>query len=121
MTLDIHWTLTVSVPQLDTLTDTLRSIGAQLMADLSGIHDALVQLTEQQAQGSEAIAEQLSVIASEIEQLNAGSIDQADLDELAAQVRAAAQTATDQAAQIRANSQQISGMVPDEPPAEPSA
>lgn len=32
-----------------------------------------------------------------------------------------AQTATDQAAQIRANSQQISGMVPDEPPVEPSA
>lgn len=86
------------------------------MAELSGIRDAIVHLTEQQAQGSEAIAEQLNVIASEIEQLNTASIEQADLDELAAQIRAAAQTATDQAAAIRANSQQISGMVPDAPP-----
>jgi hypothetical protein len=115
--LDIHWTLTVSVPQLDTLAQTLAQLGAQLMADLQGIQAEIANLSEQQAAGSDAIAAQLTVIADEISQINAETIKQEDLDALAAQVRQAAQVATDQATQIRANSAQIAGIVPDAPPA----
>jgi methyl-accepting chemotaxis protein len=121
MTLDIHWTLTVNVPQLDTLVETLVIIGDKVMADLQGIKDAIVELTTQQADGSQALADQLTVIADEISQLNAESLDQAELDALAQQIRDAAATAQAGADQVRANSAQIAGMVPDEPPAPPSA
>lgn len=108
--LDIKWTIEVHVPQLDFW-------GEKLMAELSGIHAAIVELTNQQAAGSDAIATQLTTIADEIAQLNTAAISQDDLDAIEQQIRAAAQLAADQAAQIRANSQQIAGMVPDEPPA----
>ena len=91
------------------------------MAELQGISDAITALVEQQATGSEAIAEQLTVIADEISQFQAGDpISQAELDELEAKIRAAADTATQQAAQIRSNSQQIAGIVPDSPTPPPA-
>lgn len=114
MTLDINWTLTVIIPQLDVW-------GEKIVAELQGIKDAIAQLSEQQAAGSDAIAAQLTVIADEIAQLNSASISQDELDALEKQIRDAAQVASDQAAQIRANSQQISGMVPDAPPVAPPA
>ena len=113
MVLDINWTITVQIPQLESLKE-------QLMADLQGIKDAIVALTAQQADGSDAIAQQLTVIADEISQLNAETIKQEDLDALAQQIREAAAVAEQQATQIRANSDQIAGMVPDEPPAPPA-
>jgi hypothetical protein len=117
MALDIHWTLTVEVPQLASLEAAVRQLGVQLMADLQGIQAEIAHLSEQQAAGSDAIAAQLTVIADEVSQINAETIKQEDLDALAAQIRQAAQVATDQAAQIRANSEQIAGIVPDAPPA----
>lgn len=113
MPLDIHWTLTVSVPQLETW-------GARIVAELQGIHDAIVTLGTQQAAGSQAIADQLTAIADEIGQLNAEAVSQADLDAIATQIRDAAKVAEDQAASIRANTANIAGIVPDAPPAPPA-
>ena len=108
MSLDINWTFTVIIPQLDAL-------GAQLMDRLTGIENAILDLGTQQAAGTAAIAAQLTVVANEISQLNAETIQAADLARLEQQIRAAAKIAEDQAAAIRANSQQIASMVPDPP------
>lgn len=115
--LDVHWTLTVNVPQLDALQQTILMLGAQIVADLAGIHDAIVALGTQQAASSEAIADQLTAIADEVSQLNAAQIDQADLDTIATQIREAAKVAEDQAAAIRSNTASIAAIVPDAPPA----
>jgi hypothetical protein len=118
--LDINWTLTVHIPQLDALQQTLLDIGAQIMAELTGIQDAIVTLGTQQAAGSDAIAAQLTAIADEISQITAETIQQADLDALAQQIRDAAAVAEKQAADIRANTAQVAGIVPDTPPATPA-
>jgi hypothetical protein len=115
--LDISWTLTVHIPQLDLIQQTLMDLGAQLMAELTGIEDAIVTLGTQQAAGSDAIAAQLTAIADEISQINAETIAQADLDALAQQIRDAAAVAEKQAADIRTNTASIAGIVPDTPPA----
>lgn len=112
MALDITWHITVAVPQLERLTEVL-------MAELSGIHQALDALTQAQIAGSEAIAAQLTTIADEIAQLEVSDIEQGQLDAIEQQIRAAATLATEQAAQIRANSAQVAGMVPDDPAPEP--
>jgi predicted XRE-type DNA-binding protein len=106
--LDITWTIKVELPQLE-------QWGPLLMATLQGIQHEIANLVAQQATGADAIATQLTVIADEISQLDAAQLQQADLDVLAAQIREAAMTAEQQAAQIRANSQQIGGMVPEAP------
>jgi hypothetical protein len=111
MPLDINWTFTVVIPQLDLL-------GAQLMERLQGIIDALSALTTQQAAGSDAIAAQITVVADEIAQANEGTITKEQLDAIEAQLRSAAATAQQQAADIRANSEQIATVIPD-PPATP--
>lgn len=115
MSLDIKWTIEVQVPQLDTIQQTLLTLGDKVVASIQGISEAIDALASQQASGSEAIATQLTVIADEISQLNAESLEQADLDALAQRIRDAAAVAEQQAADIRANSASISGMVPDEP------
>jgi hypothetical protein len=115
--MDIHWTIEVHVPQLDVLQQVLLDIGAQLMAELTGIREAIATLGTQQAAGSDAIAAQLTAIADEISQINAETIVQADLDALAQQIRDAAKVAEDQATAIRTNTAQIAGIVPDAPPA----
>jgi hypothetical protein len=115
--MDIKWTIEVQIPQLDALQQTLLDIGAQIMAELTGIQDAIVTLGTQQAAGSDAIAAQLTAIADEISQISAETIEQADLDALALQIREAAAVAEKQAADIRANTASISGIVPDAPPA----
>lgn len=107
--IDINWTLTANVPQIEVW-------GERIVAELQGIRDAMAELGTQQAAGSEAIASQLTVIANEIAQLDAEAISQEQIDKLAGDIRAAAQLAEEQAAQVRANSQQIAGMVPDDPP-----
>jgi len=79
--------------------------------------DAITALTAQQAAGSDAIAAQLTAIADEIAQLNAGAITQEQLDAIEQQIRTAATTAEQQAADIRSNTEQITTIVPDAPPA----
>lgn len=110
MSFDIQWTLIVNVPQLDTW-------GEKLVASVDSIKAELIRLTDAQASGTQAIAQQLTVIADEIAQFNADTITQEQLDKLEAELRTAADTATQQAADIQANNQQIAGIVPDAPPA----
>lgn len=87
------------------------------MDRLDGIITAIGELTTQQAAGSEAIAAQLTAIADEIAQLTAGSITDEQLDAIEQQIRTAASTAQQQAADIQTNTEQITGIVPDAPPA----
>jgi hypothetical protein len=89
MALAIHWTLEVTVPQLDALQHTLQALGVQIVDNLQSIKDAVT------AQGE--------AIVAELEQLAAQTvIDPADVQALADQ--------------IRANTAQIQDMVPDAPP-----
>lgn len=116
MTLDIHWSLTVQVPQLETLTDTLVLLGDKLVAELSVIQDAIVALTTQQAQGQQALSAHLTAIEEEIAQLNAETITQEQLDALAAQIHAAAGVSAKGVTDLQAMTEQVKGMVPDTPP-----
>lgn len=109
MSMEITWNITVSVPEIAIW-------GEKIVERLQGIQDQLVALTTAQADGSDAIAAQLTVIADEIGQLNAGAITDEQLTQIEAQIRQAADLATQQAADIRSNSQQISTIVPDAPP-----
>lgn len=114
--LDVHWTITVHVPQLDTLQQTIMTIGERVVASVDSIKQELTRLTEAQAAGSQAIADQITVIADEIAQFSAGAITQEQLERLEAELRTAADTATQQATATRANTQAIAGIVPDAPP-----
>jgi ABC-type transporter Mla subunit MlaD len=113
--LDVHWTLTVSVPQLDALQQTMLELGAQIVAELTGIQDAINSLVSNQAAGQDALAAHLTAIETEIRQLGE-SPTQAELDHLADQVNAAAATAAHGAEELRAMTEQVAGMVPDAPP-----
>lgn len=110
MSLDIHWTVTVNVPQLDVW-------GEKLVAEVQGIKDQLARLNEGQAQGFDAIAAQLTAIHDEMQQFTAGNITQEQLDNLEASLKTAADNAEKQAADVRANTEQIMQIVPDAPPA----
>jgi gamma-glutamyl:cysteine ligase YbdK (ATP-grasp superfamily) len=84
MPLDLHWTITVNVPQLD-------AIGVRIV-------DALDTLKQAVTQQGEAIVAELEQLAQQ------PHIDPADVQALADQ--------------IRANTTQIQGFVPDEAPPE---
>jgi hypothetical protein len=105
--LDIHWTITVQVPQLETLRE-------QLVAELSGINEALAVLTANQADGQEALAEHLTAIEEEIRQLG-DAPSQADLDAIADKIHAAAAVSAKGAEDLRAGTETVKGMVPDPP------
>ena len=121
MAMDIQWTIIVQVPQLDALIQTLETIGVAMADALSGIKDALIDLNNQQAASSQALADQLTAIAVEIDQVAAaiaagGPVSQEQLDAIAQHIRDAAKIASDQAAQIAANTASIEGMVTPAPP-----
>lgn len=113
--LDVHWTLTVHVPEVAALTDALLTLGAQLMDQIQEIKDTLIRMQEGQAATSQAIADQVTVIATEVSQWTPQTVTEAQLATLQANLLQAAETAEAQAAQIRANTEQITGIVPDTP------
>jgi uncharacterized coiled-coil protein SlyX len=113
--LDIHWTLTVSVPQLDAIQQTLLELGVNIVAEIAGIQNAINSLVANQATGQDALSAHLTAIENEIRQLG-DNPTQAQLDHLADQVAAAAATSAKGAADLRAMTEQVSGMVPDAPP-----
>jgi ABC-type transporter Mla subunit MlaD len=110
--MDITWNITVSVPQLDALI----AIGAKMADTVQLIKDEMARLADGQAQQTEVLATQLDAIAQEIAQFQAQDITQAQLDNLLSAVTTAADTAHQQAADIRANTEQIKTIVPDTPP-----
>lgn len=118
--LDVHWTLTVDVPQLATLNHTLLTLGGQVLDQVQGIKDTLMRIEEQQAAAADALAEQVTIIATEVGEWNAGAITSEQIATLQAKLSQIATTAEQQAAQVRANSAQIAGIVPDAPPSTPT-
>jgi hypothetical protein len=110
----IHWT--VSVPQLDNFQEVLLMLGAQIMDALQGIRDEIVRLNTGQQSGADAIAAMLQAIATEVSQFVPGTVSQADLDGLAANVRDAANLAEAQAQMVRDAATQIATIIPDAPP-----
>ena len=102
MAMDIQWTIIVQVPQLDALIQTLETLGVAMADALSRIKDALIDLNNQQAASSQALADQLTAIAVEIDQVAAaiaagGPVSQEQLDAIAQHIRDAADIAANQA------------------------
>lgn len=116
MSVDITITTTVSVPQLDALTAALTAIGEKLVAELTGIHEALTTLTTNQAAGQDALSAHLTAIEEEIRQLG-DTPTQAQLDAIADQIHEAAAVSAKGADDLRAMTETVKGMVPDTPPA----
>jgi hypothetical protein len=82
------------------------------MPDFQGLREALVELMVHQAACTAALADQLLWLAGGA----ADPMAQVELDALVAQVRTAADTARQQTALIRANSQGIAALVPESLP-----
>jgi hypothetical protein len=118
--MDIHWDIEVTIPQLEGLTQTMRELGVQLMESMENIVAQLDRLAEGQASMSEGLAEQLQAIAREVAQWSPGVVTQEQMDSLGMRLTQAADTAVQQAADVRSNASLISGIIPDEPaPVEP--
>ena len=98
--LNIHWRTTVDIPQLAALQQELLTLGDKLVSELSDLTTAIQELIADQAA-------HLTAIEEEIRQLGTNPT-QAQLDGLAAQVR-------DASSGLRAMTDQVKGMVPDEP------
>jgi hypothetical protein len=102
---------------------TLEAIGAQIVASLQEIRDAVGNLGTQQGNAAQSITAQLAAIATETQQIAdaiaAGTVDPAEVTELAGHIQQAANDTQQLAAQIQANTAAIQGMVPDEPPPMP--
>ena len=113
MVLDVHWKLTVEVPQLTELQQTLLAIGATLVETVASIIATIEQLNANQATAAQALNEQVTRIADEVAQWEASSITQQQIDNLGAALKTAADTAGKQAADIQANTEAIRGIVPD--------
>jgi hypothetical protein len=116
MSMDISINLTVSVPQLEALEQTLLTIGETIVAELTSITDALAVLTTNQAAGQDALSAHLAAIEEEIRQLG-DAPTQAQLDGIADQIHQAAAVSAQGATDLRAMTEQVKGMVPDTPPA----
>ena len=119
MSLDIHWTVTVSVPQIDDLTQVIMEGVEKLMASIDSIVAEVVRLNDNQAAASAALTEQVTKIADEVAQWQGSGTPVSDeqLATLETALRAAADTAAKQVADIQANTAAITGIVPDAPPA----
>lgn len=115
--MDIHITRTVQVPQLDMLTQTIREIGEKLVETVDSVRTTLERLLTGQADISQEIATQMKRIADEVAQWTPETVTQEQLDTLGMHLTTAADTAEQQAADIRTNTQAITGIVPDAPPA----
>jgi hypothetical protein len=110
--LDIHWTLTVQVPQLDALI----ALGERLVETVQGGVIELQRLNANQAAGWAAMNEQLTIIANEAAEYTPELVTQEQLNTFVTNVRKAADVAAEQEAAVRAASAQIAGIVPDPAP-----
>jgi ABC-type transporter Mla subunit MlaD len=115
MSMQITWNLIVSVPQLD-YTNALME---KIVDSVDAIKEQMARLTEGQAQQTDALATQLEAIVAEMQQFSAQDITQEQLDTLLNSLTAAADTAHQQAADTRKNTEQITGIVPDAAPPAP--
>jgi uncharacterized protein with von Willebrand factor type A (vWA) domain len=109
MSMEITWNITVSVPQLDHL----NALMEKLVDHVEAIIEQMARLNEGQAQQTDAIAAQLEAVVAEMQQYAAEDITEAQLTNLLNAVTAAADTSHKLAADIRKNTEQITGIVPD--------
>lgn len=120
--MDIH--IDVESPLVDALNriadtiaqgfSTLITLGDTIVAEISGIQDAINLLVTNQADGQQALSDHLTAIEEEIRQLG-DNPTQEELDHLAEQVHAAADQSAQAAQALRAMTEQVKGMVPDQP------
>lgn len=117
MAMTIHWEITVSVPQLDALTAELSAIGDKLVETIESIIAELQRLNSNQADAAAALTAQVTRIADEAEEYatQGTAVTPEQMTNLAAAIRSAADNAAQQAADIRANTDAIGGIVPDTP------
>lgn len=117
MSMEITWNITVSVPQLDVLIETLTLLGETLVASVDSIKAEIVRLNANQAAAATALTEQVTRIAEEVAQWNASGTPVTDeqMTNLENSLKAAADAAAKQAADIQANNQAIQGIIPDAP------
>jgi hypothetical protein len=87
------------------------------MESVQSIKDTVILLQQNQAEAAQALTDQVTRIADEMAQYTAEAITQEQLDNLGTALRACADSAAHQTATIRANTEQITGIVPDAPPA----
>jgi hypothetical protein len=111
VSVDITFSFTVHVPQLDALI----ALGEQLVETVQTAIAELTRLNDNQAAGWAAINEQLTVIANEVSQFTPGLVTQTQLDTLVTNLRSAADVAAEQETATRAASAQIAGIIPDTP------
>jgi ribosome-associated translation inhibitor RaiA len=116
--MDIAWTITVLVPQLDTLQQTLVEIGAKLVETIESIIAEMQRLNTNQADAAAALTAQVTRIADEAEEYATQGtvVTPEQMTNLAAAIRLAADNAAKQAADIRANTDAIAAIVPETPP-----
>lgn len=116
--MNIHWTLEVHVPQLDALTQTLRELGEHLVETVETIIAEMQRLNTNLGLAATGINQQLTRIADEAEAYGtAGTpVTPAQMTNLGAAIRKAADDAGKLATDIEANTQAIGGIVPDAPP-----
>lgn len=119
MSIDISLTITVQVPQLDTLGQTLLTIGERIVETIESIIAEMQRLNSNQADAAAALTAQVTRIADEAEEYATQGtvVTPEQMTNLAAAIRSAADNAAQQAADIRANTEAIGGIVPDTPPA----
>jgi hypothetical protein len=108
---DITFSFTVHVPQLDALI----ALGEQLVETVQTAVAELTRLNDNQAAGWAAINEQLTIIANEVAQYTPELVTQSQLDTLVTNLRSAADVAGEQEAAVRDASAKIAGIIPDTP------
>jgi ribosome-associated translation inhibitor RaiA len=119
MSIDISLNITVQVPQLDALGQTLLTIGEKIVETIESIIAEMQRLNTNQADAAAALTAQVTRIADEAEEYATQGtvVTPEQMTNLAAAIRSAADNAAKQAADIRANTESIGAIVPDTPPA----
>lgn len=120
----ISWTITVLVPQLEAIQQSLDALGVIMADGMQEVRDALIGLNDNLSAGNQALQSQLAAIAVEIEQVAAaiaggGAATEDDLLTIAQHIRDASDIAAQQASLIQANTAKIEGIV--EPSGTPPA
>jgi ATP-dependent Lon protease len=117
MSMHIEWNIVVSVPQLDTLEQTILLIGERIVETNETIIAEIQRLNANQAEAAAALTAQVTRIADEAEEYatQGTPVTPEQMTNLAAAIRSAADKAAQQAADIKANTEAIGTIVPDTP------
>lgn len=112
--IDVHWTLTVQVPQLDRVAQQLE----RLVETVESIIAEVRRMSDTQVASASAIAEQIERIADEAEEYATQGtvVTPEQMNNLGSELRRLADTAEKQVDDLKANTEAISKIVPTSPP-----